>query len=149
MPYPYTPGPGDEATWPAYTGHPNDPRNDDLDDDTLDAESAQEMAAEQCASNPGMVSQWLADICDTDGAWQPVETMRVHEASLQDAPVHILFAVMMTGTDQQAGFARMFLRDRFEEQHRAEIDERADELLLAANGLPDDTPAGYHNDYDD
>ena len=22
-------GPGDPATWPAYTGHANDPRNDD------------------------------------------------------------------------------------------------------------------------
>lgn len=27
------PGPGDEATWPAYTGHPLDPRNDGYDDD--------------------------------------------------------------------------------------------------------------------
>lgn len=26
------PGPGDPATWPAYTGHPNDPRNDSDDD---------------------------------------------------------------------------------------------------------------------
>lgn len=31
------PGPHDEATWPRYTGHPNDPRHDDsLDDETED-----------------------------------------------------------------------------------------------------------------
>lgn len=27
------PGPGDEATWPPYSGHPNDPRNPGIDDD--------------------------------------------------------------------------------------------------------------------
>ena len=30
-------GPGDAATWPPFAGHPNDPRNDDDEDPTLDA----------------------------------------------------------------------------------------------------------------
>ena len=29
-------GPGDSATWPPCGGHPNDPRNDDDEDPTLD-----------------------------------------------------------------------------------------------------------------
>ena len=35
----YTRGPGDEATWPAFSGHPNDPRapEDDSDDTTEEA----------------------------------------------------------------------------------------------------------------
>ena len=30
-------GPGNAATWPPFAGHPNDPRNDDDEDPTLDA----------------------------------------------------------------------------------------------------------------
>jgi hypothetical protein len=33
------PGPGDEATWPAYSGHPNDPRgplDDGEDEEDID-----------------------------------------------------------------------------------------------------------------
>jgi len=29
----YTPGPGDEATWGAYCGHPNDPRAPEWDEE--------------------------------------------------------------------------------------------------------------------
>jgi hypothetical protein len=29
----YTPGPGDEVTWPACAGHPNDPRTEVSDDE--------------------------------------------------------------------------------------------------------------------
>lgn len=29
---PYTPGPGDPETWGPYTGHPNDPRAQEHDD---------------------------------------------------------------------------------------------------------------------
>jgi hypothetical protein len=36
------PGPGDEATWPPFSGHPNDPRNpydwEDFQDDEDDPE---------------------------------------------------------------------------------------------------------------
>lgn len=30
------PGPGDPETWPPYTGHPNDPRADDEEDEVED-----------------------------------------------------------------------------------------------------------------
>lgn len=35
----YTRGPGDEATWPAFSGHPHDPRTPDDDSDDTTAES--------------------------------------------------------------------------------------------------------------
>jgi hypothetical protein len=33
----YTPGFGDEATWPACTGHPNDPRTEPMEDYEIEA----------------------------------------------------------------------------------------------------------------
>ena len=35
----YTRGPGDEATWPAFSGHPHDPRTPDDDSDDTTAEA--------------------------------------------------------------------------------------------------------------
>ena len=34
----YTRGPGDEATWPAFAGHPHDPRTPEDDSDDTTAE---------------------------------------------------------------------------------------------------------------
>lgn len=41
------PGPGDEATWPPYSGHPNDPRApiDDVDEGAIDERAAELLAA--------------------------------------------------------------------------------------------------------
>lgn len=40
-----TPGPGDEATWPSYAGHPNDPRAPDTESDGLDEFTPDELLA--------------------------------------------------------------------------------------------------------
>ena len=144
-------GPGDEATWPAYTGGALDPRNDDddLPDGMIDFETAQEMAADEISSSPGLVADWLSEMAADLSLRKPVETMKIHEGDIQGAPAHVLLALIITGTDKQAGLARMFLRDRFEADFADCINERADELLLAANGKPDDTPAGYRETWDD
>ena len=54
------PGPGDEATWPAYTGHPNDPRAPD--DEGRDA-AIDERAAELLTA-PGFTPFNPANLCE-------------------------------------------------------------------------------------
>lgn len=55
----YTPGPGDAATWPPFSGHPLDPRVPDDDDDDTTAELIAEargflVAAEMAAKRGEM-----------------------------------------------------------------------------------------------
>jgi hypothetical protein len=125
-------GPGDSPTWGPYLGDPNDPRNVGIEDDGLAHWEADEIAAEQLASTAADVSDWLAQQTDNDAGWKPVETHLIHDAQLQDAPVSVLLACVMTGTDRQATFARMFLRDRFQTARATEIAERSAELYEAA-----------------
>lgn len=135
--YPYLPGPGDLAA-----AH--------IPEDTpLSDWETEEQAAEDIASTGYTVAHWLMTECESDPrAIDPVYTGAVHDAQLQDAPTHVLIACLMTGTDRQAGFARMFLRDRFDTAHRAEAGERAAELLREANG-PEDDPSSIGCEWDD
>lgn len=50
------PGPGDPETWPAYIGHPNDPRGDP--DESVDDDWTAEEIAEESARLEG---EWFAD----------------------------------------------------------------------------------------
>lgn len=110
---------------------------------------ADEQASEDIASTGYDVAHWLMAECeDTPAALEPVYTAAIHDAQLQDAPTHVLLACIMTGTDRQAGFARMFLRDRFQAAHRAEIAQRAAELLREANG-PERDPSSIGCEFDD
>ena len=127
-------GPGDSATWGPYLGHPNDPRHPvGIEDDGVAQWEADEIAAEQLASTAANVLDWLQSVCNDDASGEPVETNSIHDAQLQDAPVAVLLACIMTGTDRQATFARMFLRDRFQADRKDEITERSAELYEAAN----------------
>jgi hypothetical protein len=123
-------GPGDSATWPAYVIDANDPRNDY---EGLAQWEADEIAAEQLASTAAAVVDWLGNVCNDDASSKPVETHLISDEQLQDAPVAVLLACIMTGTDRQATFARMFLRDRFQADRKDEITERSAELYEAAN----------------
>ena len=40
----YTPGPGDEVTWPPCTGHPNDPRSEPDERDFVDLTREEQLA---------------------------------------------------------------------------------------------------------
>jgi hypothetical protein len=128
-------GPGDSATWPAYVIDANDPRNDY---EGLAQWEADEIAAEQLASTAAAVVDWLGNVCNDDASSKPVETHLISDAQLQDAPVAVLLACIMTGTDRQATFARMFLRDRFQAARADEITERSAELYEAANPTYDE-----------
>lgn len=139
MPAPHlTPGPGDLALRHLPDSY-----------DGLADWEADEQAAEDIASTGYTVAHWLMAECEgTPRATEPVYTGAIHDAQLQDAPTHVLIACIMTGTDRQAGFARMFLRDRFDAAHRAEAGERAAELLREANG-PEHDPASIGCEFDD
>lgn len=133
-----TPGPGDLALRHLPDSH-----------DGLADWEADEQAAEDIASTGYTVAHWLMSECEgTPRATEPVYTGGLHDAQLQDAPTHVLIACIMTGTDRQATFARMFLRDRFDAAHRAEAGERAAELLREANG-PEHDPASIGCEFDD
>ena len=125
-------GPGDSATWPAHIVA-NDPREIGIEDDGLAQWEADEIAAEQIASTAANVVDWLGNVCNDDASSRPVETHLISDAQLQDAPVAVLLACIMTGSDRQAGFARMFLRERFEAARATEITERSAELIEQAN----------------
>jgi hypothetical protein len=131
-------GPGDSPTWGPYLGDPNDPRNVGIEDDGLAQWEADEIAAEQIASTAAAVVDWLGNVCNDEASGEPVETHLIRDADLQDAPVAVLLACIMTGTDRQATFARMFLRDRFQAARADEITERSAELYEAANPTYDE-----------
>jgi hypothetical protein len=130
-------GPGDHATWPAHIVA-NDPREIGIEDDGLAQWEADEIAAEQIASTAAAVVDWLGNVCNDDASSKPVETHLIPDAQLQDAPAAVLLACIMTGSDRQAGFARMFLRERFEAARATEIAERSAELYEAANPTHDE-----------
>ena len=58
------PGPGDEATWPAYAGHPSDPRYDGRADDAI------ERLADDMAKSPEDVLDAIG--CLPDTAWPAI-----------------------------------------------------------------------------
>jgi len=132
-------GPGDHATYPTHIVD-NDPREIGIEDDGLAQWEADEIAAEQIASTAAAVVDWLGNVCNDDASSKPVETHLISDAQLQDAPVAVLLACIMTGSDRQAGFARMFLRERFEAARATEIAERSVKLIEQAN---------IHRDYCD
>lgn len=141
-------GPGDEITWGRCTD-PRDPRWIESDETPLADWEADEIAEEEFASTAFEVADFLIDAVQlVDEAKQPVDTMRIHERDIQDAPIHVLLALIMTGTDQQANFARMFLRDHFKRTKAYWIGERAAELLREANG-PEEDPSSIGCEFDD
>jgi hypothetical protein len=122
-------------------GHDQDPQREiGIEDDGLAQWEADEIAAELIASTAAAVVDWLGNVCNDDASSVPVETHLIRDADLQDAPVAVLLACIMTGSDRQAGFARMFLRERFESARATEITERSAELIEQAN---------IHRDYCD
>ncbi len=59
------PGPGDAATWPAYSGHPGDPRAPEGPREAT-AEEVRQAASDLIdralkSNNPDIVAEWIAD----------------------------------------------------------------------------------------
>ena len=71
------PGPGDEATWPAYAGHPNDPRAPDDDQDFEDlprGEQIERLTDE--FSNRELAAMYLDEVEVTLNLNQEIEQWR-------------------------------------------------------------------------
>ena len=104
---------------------------------SIDNWEAWEQAEEEYASTPHEVAEWLFDsVAEQAGPDDVIDTMRINEHDIQGQPVHVLLALIMTGTDRQAGLARMFLRDAFKEARLYAIGTRATEIEA-------DRPADY------
>ena len=96
---------------------------------SIDNWEAWEQAEEEFASTPHEVADWLFDaVSDHVGPDDVIDTMRINEHEIQGQPPHVLLALIMTGTDKQAGLARMFLRDAFKEARLYAIGQRATEI---------------------
>lgn len=106
----------------------------------IDNWEAWTQAEEELASTPHEVAEFLFDSTAADGLSDlPVNTARINERDIQGQPVHVLLALVMTGTDKQAALARMFLRDAFREARLYAIGKRATEIEA-------DRPADYWSD---
>ena len=86
-------------------------------------------AEEELLTDTKDFSAWLFDACDCDEAEIPLNVMQIHESKIQGAPVHVLLALIMCGTDKQANLARMFLREAWRLQYAHVIDRRFRKLL--------------------
>lgn len=104
---------------------------------SIDNWQAWEQAEEEFASTPHEVADWLLDaVAEHVGPDDVIDTLRINEHDIQGQPPHVLLALIMTGTDKQAGLARMFLRDAFKEARLYAIGKRATEIEA-------DRPADY------
>lgn len=122
-------GPGDEATWGACDGHPNDPRTD-VPDEHLTLEEALAAATEQVMSSPYAVAFWLGEQIQ-DVSIVDVDAVTDH---LPDASVNELLAMIMAGDSKQIVAAAYELRERFKGGSQGDIADRARELMKEANG---------------
>ena len=127
----YTPGFGDEITWPAYTGDANDPRAPLHDDDEpFTLEDAEKQAAEELACIPEHLAFLIGH-----GA---TETHVVNVAEIAEtldngfpATFGELLVLLIQGDDKRSTQAKYILRDKLNAATAAQgyVAERAAELL--------------------
>lgn len=120
------------ADYGPYTGHPMDPRTDDLDDETMTREDAEYEATEQLLSYAESVADWLAKACDTDAGRQPLDVRALEPLQIIEGDPALLLTVLMNGDQLQAMRALHRLRELAAAAFKREITERADELMREA-----------------
>jgi hypothetical protein len=125
-------GPGDPETWGPYLGHPLDPRTDDsADDDTLTAEEAREMAADELDRCSYSLSWFLNDVCPAEPRFEDVAAAA---ETLDAGDEHKLTsgALLALAFNDAARAVRALavLRDRYRQHPMTEacVSDRASEL---------------------
>ena len=119
-------GPGDSETWPPFTGHPNDPRNDESEKEMTEDDRI-ELARDELHATPCAVADWLATECADD--WDPLNVHRLARSRPFDQmTTPELFAIVMAANKDEAFSARCVLMDRFTETMHDVIKARADEI---------------------
>ena len=119
-------GPGDAATWPACSGHPNDPRTE-VDDDVMTEDQALEIAADALVRTPYAVAWWLQEEADKAGVIE-IDAAAVTD-HMPDASVSELLALIMDGRPEEIVAAAHELRDRFKASQANEIKSAARDIL--------------------
>lgn len=121
--YKSIPGPGDEITWGAPTGHPNDPRTESIYDDgsLMTQGEAEDDAADGVAHDMNLVSDWLAKACDG----QLDVSSKTELDDVHGLPIPRLLSVLLNGSDKAALAARRELKWRLIEEHMDVVRENA------------------------
>jgi hypothetical protein len=129
------PGFGDEASWPACTGHPGDPRTDP-DDNALTLELATELAEDENERTPAHFAAWLFDVADnphTDRTPADLAALRERLDDGEPLTAGQCVALIVAGTDADALRAVHIVRDLFRAAPASTewLEGRAKELLAA------------------
>jgi hypothetical protein len=129
------PGFGDQATWPACTGHPGDPRTDP-DDNALSEELALEIAEDENERTPCHFAAWLYDAADNphlDRAPADLAALRERLDDGEPLTAGQCVALIVAGTDADALRAVHIVRGLFRAAPVSKewSEGRAKELLAA------------------
>lgn len=116
-------GPGDPATWPAYAGHPNDPRNPDH----LDIQDARDQATDEILADASVLSAILH--AASRQATGVIDTSVVQLEDIAYADIPELLVLMVSGTAEQCMQARYELREFIVRSRAQDIERRAAELM--------------------
>jgi hypothetical protein len=127
-------GPGDEATWPPFAGHPNDPRHSD---DTLCAQDARDRAKDELLADPAKLSAILYAASRQAHGVIDTGVVQVEDITYSDIPE--LLVLLVSGTAEQAMQARYELREFIVRSHATQIERRAAELMTQ--------PVQYHEEF--
>jgi hypothetical protein len=109
-------------------GHQLDPRNDD--DDSMSEADAQEAATDELVRCPYNVAFWLDIAVGIDTEPMPACTETIWQVTHCN-DVRRLLTLIMDGNNAQIINAAKRLRELYVEAHKAEIAERAAEILKA------------------
>lgn len=114
-----------------FTGHPADPRTAPPTDLSL------EVAADDVASMAGHWASFIADFATDD--LTRVKTYAIKPEDVVDCDTSTLLVLALTGTNEQAAAARMYLEQAFFEHHEEAINELAERC--------DDAHSTAHDEY--
>jgi hypothetical protein len=117
-----------------YLAHPADPRTPEPPD------YAVEQATDHALAIPAHWLSFLADaITEYDSA--EVKTWKIKAEDVADQDTATLLVLAITGTNEQAAAARLYLQEAFCEHHSELIDQLATQCDDANNDGPDEWEA--------
>jgi hypothetical protein len=117
-----------------YLAHPGDPRTPEP------PEYALSQATEHAIGIPAHWASFLAEaITEYDSA--DIKAFRIKPEDVVDCDTSTLLVLAITGTNEQAAAARLYLQEAFCEHHSELIDQLATQCDDAHDGGPDDWEA--------
>jgi hypothetical protein len=117
-----------------YLAHPADPRTEPLPD----------YAVEQATDHAlGIPTHWLTFLAASIGKYDcaDIESWSIKLEDIRDCDTATLLVLAITGTNEQAAAARLYLQEAFCEHHSELINQLATECDDAHNDGPDEWEA--------